>query len=224
MSSNQARNHHQTGVVRRSKSKTRAETRHHHQTSDPTLHYTFQQLRQRAAEWNQPLWVAVIRFRKGVSIQSSSASYGCLARARHCGALQKDGHKSVPQTEKQQTAHTDVESMHLHHQRGAKQEDPLSTLLFSSLLQHITNQLSEKSNRDNHGVRLAEHDSDANLSNLKFADDIHLISSSLTQKHDHYAWCVHHNHNSAWPTTNPHENKNISKNTSNHREQHCNKG
>ena len=32
--------------------------------------------------------------------------------------------------------------------------------------------------RYNHGVRLAEHDPDTNLSNLRFADDVFLISDS----------------------------------------------
>ena len=59
---------------------------------------------------------------------------------------------------------------------GNTQGDPLGTLLFQSLLQNDMNPLSEKWNRDNYGGRLGEHDHDANLSNLRFADDIFLIS------------------------------------------------
>ena len=58
--------------------------------------------------------------------------------------------------------------------------DPVSTLLFNSLLQYIMKPpLTGKWKRHNRGVKLAEHDPDANLSNLRFADDILLISGSL---------------------------------------------
>ena len=44
---------------------------------------------------------------------------------------------------------------------------------------HVMTPPTENWDRDNHGVRLDEHDRDSNLSNLRFADDIFLISSSL---------------------------------------------
>ena len=55
-------------------------------------------------------------------------------------------------------------------------ETRFSTLLFNSLLQYIMKPLTGKWKRCNHGVRLAEDDPDTNQSNLRFADDILLIS------------------------------------------------
>ena len=43
----------------------------------------------------------------------------------------------------------------------------------------IMKPISEKVNRDNHRVRVIEHDCDPNLLNFMFADDILLISGSL---------------------------------------------
>ena len=75
--------------------------------------------------------------------------------------------------------HTDVTSKQFHLEWGTKQGDPLSTLLFNPLQQYNMKPLTEKWNRGNHGVRLAEQDHDANFSNLRFADDILLMSGSL---------------------------------------------
>ena len=77
------------------------------------------------------------------------------------------------------SVHTDVKSKQFHLKRGTKQGDPPSTLLFITLLQHIMKPLSAKWSRENHGVRFAEHDRDANFSNLRLASGILLISSSL---------------------------------------------
>ena len=77
------------------------------------------------------------------------------------------------------SVHTDVKSKHFHLERGTMQGDPLSTLVLKSLLQHITKPVAGKWKRCDHGARLAEHDPKANLSNLRRADDILLISGSL---------------------------------------------
>ena len=64
---------------------------------------------------------------------------------------------------------------------------------------------SEKWNSDSHGVWLVEHDHDANLTRLRYADDFLLISGS---RKDHPARRPHHGHNSTWPTTTHRENIN----------------
>ena len=77
------------------------------------------------------------------------------------------------------SVHADVKSKQFHLKRETKQVDPPSTLLFITLLQHIMKPLSAKWSRENHEVRFAEHDRDANFSNLRLASGILLISSSL---------------------------------------------
>ena len=72
-----------------------------------------------------------------------------------------------------------VKSNHFHFNWETEQGDPISTLRNNSLPQFIITPLTEKWTRGNHGVRLLENDPDANLSNLRFAADILLISGSL---------------------------------------------
>ena len=67
------------------------------------------------------------------------------------------------------SAHTDLKkSKHFHLERGTIQGDPLSTLLFNSLLQNIMKPLTGKWKRCDQGVRLAEHDPNTNLSTSDF--------------------------------------------------------
>ena len=70
--------------------------------------------------------------------------------------------------------HTDVKSKHFHLERRSKQGDPLSTLLFNSLLQYILKQPESRREKTTESNL-----PDTNLSNLRFADDILLISGSL---------------------------------------------
>ena len=128
--------------------------------------FTFQQLRQRATEWHQPLWVAAIDFKKAVDTVEHSSIWMAL---REQGVYD-------PQ---RATVHTGVRSKHFNFERGTKQGDSLSTLSFNSLQQFIMKPLTGKWKRCNHGILLVEHDADRNLSNLRFTADILLISGSL---------------------------------------------
>ena len=72
-----------------------------------------------------------------------------------------------------------IKSKYFHLERGTKQGDLLSTLLFHSLPQHIMKSTAETWTRCIHGVRLVEHDPNTNLSDIRFAVDILVISDSL---------------------------------------------
>ena len=62
------------------------------------------------------------------------------------------------------TVHTEVKSKQIHLKRGTKR--PAQYVLVQLTSQHVTKPPSEKWNRGNHGVRLAEHDRGTNLSGL----------------------------------------------------------
>lgn len=72
---------------------------------------------------------------------------------------------------------TDRFSKKFNIEKGVKQGDPLSSLLFNSASEHIMRKLKSKSRRNGHGVTLKP--SEENLTNLRFADDILLISRSM---------------------------------------------
>ena len=73
---------------------------------------------------------------------------------------------------------TDTTSRPFDLRRGTKQGDPLSSLLFNALLQHILAPLVPNWQRKRRGVQLG-HTDESTLTNLRFADDILLTSQTL---------------------------------------------
>ena len=65
-------------------------------------------------------------------------------------------------------------------QRGVKQADPLSSLLFNACLEQLAQQLKEKWSTQAYGIQLG-FAPETWLTNLRFADDILLISTTLPQ-------------------------------------------
>jgi hypothetical protein len=64
--------------------------------------------------------------------------------------------------------------------RGTKQGDPLSSLLFNSLLEHIFRSIKPGWNQKRFGVQMGTGDQ-SRLSNLRFADDVLLVGTSQRQ-------------------------------------------
>ena len=65
--------------------------------------------------------------------------------------------------------------------RGTKQGDPLSSLLFNTVLQMALKDDVERWEKSKGmGIRQGDHESDC-LTNLRFADDVLLFSASLVQ-------------------------------------------
>eukprot|EP00973_Karenia_brevis_P044746 6196662-Karenia_brevis.AAC.1 len=65
-------------------------------------------------------------------------------------------------------------------QRGTKQGDPMSPMLFNSVLQHALEPLQKKWREKGWGVQVGSGQSNL-LCNLRFADDIILLSTSKKQ-------------------------------------------
>ena len=153
-------------------------------TATTTFHlYTFQQLRPRTTKWHQTLWVAA----SDVTI-SDTVEHSCMWMAFCVNKVLRSHTYRCFHTffdKLRATVHTDVKCTQFHLKRRSSR---LSTLLFISLLQHIMILPPERCNRDNHGVRLAEHGCDTIFSFLRFADDIIHISRSpkhTTTMQDH---------------------------------------
>ena len=64
--------------------------------------------------------------------------------------------------------------------RGTKQGDPLSTLLFNALLEHIFRPLKAKWAARKHGIEMTVAQTEF-LTNLRFADDVLLFGCSKKQ-------------------------------------------
>ena len=71
---------------------------------------------------------------------------------------------------------TDKQSREFHIARGTKQGDPISPVLFNAVLEYMFGPLKRKWHRRGLGLNIGIEE---NLTNLRFADDVLLVTSSL---------------------------------------------
>ena len=140
--------------------------------------FTMGQLREKASEFQLPLWVATLDFKKAFDTVSHDSLWNALL-AQHTPpayvtllARLYDGQTA--------SVKTDTMSRSFQLQRGTKQGDPLSSLLFNCFSEHIFRQVLPVWKRRGCGIRLRPNSS-ATLTNLRFADDVLLFATSLPQ-------------------------------------------
>ena len=138
--------------------------------------FTFHLLRERAREWNQPLWIAALDFKKAFDTVEHESLWAALASQ----GITADYIHILKRLYSEQTAtvQTDTTSRPFHLLRGTKQGDPLSSLLFNSLLEYIMRPLVTKWQQRTQGVQLG-FSPECCLTNLRFADDVLLVSRTL---------------------------------------------
>ena len=78
---------------------------------------------------------------------------------------------------------TDKESDVFSIKRGTKQGDPLSSLLFNTVLQYSLKDDLDRWQEMRKGIKLSDATEDC-LTNLRFADDVLLFSTSLNKLRD----------------------------------------
>ena len=133
---------------------------------------------ERSREWQLPLWVSAVNFKKAFDTISHTKLWEAL------------DHQQVPHhyirllqtlySGQTATVKTDTISSHFHIERGVKQGDPLSSLLFNALLEDIFKTLKQQWSPRAYGIRLG-HTSSTHLTNLRFADDVLLFATTLPQ-------------------------------------------
>ena len=143
-----------------------------------TLHHlsAFASLQEKCNEWQVPAWISTIDFAKAFD----TVEHSCL-----WSALQKQGVPSgyirvLSSLYEGQTAQvrTDRVSRPYSIMRGTKQGDPLSSLLFNSLLEYIMREVKPEWVRKHMGLRVGHTDL-CQLTNLRFADDLLLVAKTL---------------------------------------------
>ena len=90
---------------------------------------------------------------------------------------------SITSTYRDQKAsvQTDEESNIFDIQKGSKQGDPMSSLLFNTVLQYsLKDEIQRWQKKKGMGTYLSDHDRDC-LTNLRFADDVMLFATSKEQ-------------------------------------------
>jgi len=140
--------------------------------------HTLSLLGEKAYEYQVNLWVATIDFKK---------AFDCI---EHSGLWQALSSQGVPQpyisllqdlyAKQSAKVRTDVFSKTFNIQRGTKQGDPLSSLLFNALLEHAMRPIRQQWMDKKMGVLVGPTDA-CRLTNLRFADDVLLVARTQKQ-------------------------------------------
>ena len=122
------------------------------------------------------MWVAALDFKKAFDTVEHESIWAALkaqgVQRGYISLLQQlyEGQEA--------TVKTDVTSRPFRLLQGTKQGDPLSSLLFNALLQHILEPLITEWQQKGKGVQLGLT-TVTTLTNLRFADDVLLTSQTL---------------------------------------------
>ena len=128
-----------------------------------------------ADEWRVPVWVAAVDFKKAFDSVTHDALWKSLREQKVPEGYVKllarmyDEQIGVVSTERL--------SKEFSIEKGVKQGDPLSSLLFNSASENILRRLKQDWQEGDYGIKISS--SAEKLTNLRFADDILLISHSL---------------------------------------------
>ena len=140
--------------------------------------FTVMGLVEQLAEYQLPLWVCAVDFKKAFDTvehcslwqaledQGVDAEYVSLFKRLY---ENQRGHVSVQ-----------VESKCFDIGRGTKQGDPVSPILFNSVLEFAMKPVQERWRRRKWGIQVG-HGTGGRLCNLRFADDLLLMASSKKQ-------------------------------------------
>ena len=126
------------------------------------------------AEFRQPLWIVAVDFRKAFDSISHEALWNALIAqgvpTTYVQFLQKlyTGQSGIVQT--------DCLSKPFEINRGFRQGDPISPIIFNSALEALMRKLCEKWARKQD---CGTHVRDRKLTNIRFADDLLLFAPTL---------------------------------------------
>ena len=148
-----------------------------YQTTDHLA--TYRLICQKCQEWGIKMWTATVDFKKAFDSISHRSIWDALKSCnvnngyiRLLMKIYRDQKASVM---------TDEESNIFDIQKGSKQGDPLSSLLFNTVLQYsLKDEIQRWQKRKGMGIYLSDQDRDC-LTNLRFADDVMLFATSKRQ-------------------------------------------
>ena len=137
---------------------------------------TYRMIDQKCHEWRIKLWTATIDFMKAFDSITHKSIWNAL---KSCG-IEHDYISLLKKLNRDQkaTVFTDEESDMFQTKKGTKQGDPLSSLLFNTVLQKaLEGDIPRWQKKRGMGIYLRDKDHDC-LTNMRFADDVLLFASS----------------------------------------------
>ena len=163
----------------KNKRKTRQDSEAHtrHQTTE---HFaTYRMIEQKCHEWGIKMWTATIDFTKAFDSITHKPIWkslkSCDIKHAYISLLKKI------YRDQKASVQTDEESKMFEIKKGTKQGDPLSSLLFKTILQNsLKDDIPRRQKKKIMGIYLSDHEHDC-LTNLRFADDVLLFARSKKQ-------------------------------------------
>jgi len=140
--------------------------------------FTIAILQETADEWQVPMWAAAVDFKKAFDSVTHRGIWDALQQQ----GVDQGYIELLRSMYRGQTAcvRTDRTSAPLTIQRGTKQGDPLSSLLFNSVSEYVLGRMKQKWGRAKIGIHLHPAHRER-LCNLRFADDILFLAPTLQQ-------------------------------------------
>ena len=148
-----------------------------YQTTDHLA--TNRMIEQKCHEWGIKMWTATIDFTKAFD----SITHKSIWKALKACDIKHDYISLLKKIHRDQKAsvQTDEESNTFEIRKGTKQGDPLSSLLFNTVLQYsLKDDIQRWQKKKRMGIYLSDNDHDC-VTNLRFADDVLLFTSSKEQ-------------------------------------------
>ena len=148
-----------------------------YQTTDHLA--TYRLIEQKCHEWGIKMWTATVDFTKAFDSISHKSIWQAL---KSCNVDHEDVSllRKIYRDQKA-SVQTDEESNIFDIQKGSKQGDPMSSLLFNTVLQYsLKDEIQRWQKKKGMGIYLSDHDCDC-LTNLRFADDVMLFATSKEQ-------------------------------------------
>ena len=148
--------------------------RHDYSTVDHI--FVFKMLQEKSEEFQMNTWAAALDFKK--AFDSIDQQY--LWNTLHEQQVPKTYIDILQSLYCNQTARikTDKLSRKFVIERGTKQGDPLSSLLFNAVLESVMRRVKEGFSAKKYGIKIGMTEN-TRLSNLRFADDVLLVATSL---------------------------------------------
>ena len=136
-------------------------------------------IEQKCHEWGIKMWTATVDFTKTFDSISHKSSWkalkACDIKHVYISLLRKI------YRDQKVSVQTDEESNIFDIQKGSKQGDPMSSLLFNTVLQYsLKEEIQRCQKKKGMGIYLSDNDHDC-LTNLRFADDVMLFATSKEQ-------------------------------------------
>ena len=123
-------------------------------------------------EFNLPLWLAAVDFKKAFDTVSHQSLWQALEE-QHVPNIYVSMLRRLYCGQKAQVQ-CDVMSRSFYIQRGTKQGDPISPVLFNAVLEKVMRLLKDKWRREGKGIKVGSAADDF-LQNLRCADDLSIL-------------------------------------------------